>query len=197
MSIQILAYIVNIHKIDIEPEGLEAAWAFMDGQVYEGFPSWLGSVVCNRSTGIDMCKLDSLSRDINHTMQPTKFEYDRLIINCRVVNEDLSWKMCEMSSIEYLFFNRISGDVGLADALTNAEEFVKLDDRLLYRVEKGQYGEAAQAMAMAIRERKLYRFIGEIHVNPQKDAAETYSQRPSMGWRRTCALNGDSRTRRR
>jgi hypothetical protein len=203
MSVEILRAIVAKYEFGFEKDVVEAACAIMEGVGYDGWPPWLSLVVCNHATAVGICLLDELSRDINHTLHPTKFEHERLILNCRVVGDELGWKMSEIWSIEYVFFTRndmhlkvyyhkvvqaiecmmsdlfdkISEGLGLVDAMRDVTEFVKWDDRLLYRVELGQYGDEAREIALAIKERRLYRFIGEIHLDSQKDAGEVLSQR--------------------
>jgi hypothetical protein len=190
----------------IERDVVDAACDFTIDREHESFPRWLCQVVCNRATGIDLCKLDYLSRDVNRTLTTTKFDYDRLIVNCRVLDDELSWKISEIPTIEYFFYNlndmfpkvychrvvqaldfmiqdifyTIADDIDLGNTIEDPAEFVKLADRVLLKVEQGRYGERAQQLALDIKMRKLYRFIGEVHVSPKNNLACEYSQRPSQ-----------------
>jgi hypothetical protein len=205
MSTRIFRRIVYQCGTPIDPYVVDAACNFIIGREHDSFPRWLCQVVCNRATGVDLCKLDFLSRDVNRTLTTTKFEYDRLIVNCRVLDDELSWKISEIPTIEYFFYNlndmflkvyyhrvvqalefmiqdifhMIADEIDLGNTLDDPAEFVRLDDRLLFKVEQGTYGERAQQLALDMKMRKLYRLIGEIHVSPKNNLAGEYSQRPS------------------
>jgi HD superfamily phosphohydrolase len=205
MATSLLKYIVETHGIGISSEVINAACNFILGYEYDGFPKWLSYVVSNRACGIDLCKFDCLSRDINRTLNTNRFEYDRLIVHCRVIGDELSWKLSEVPTIEYLFYNRndmflkvyshrvvqalefmihdifelISGQINLEDAVAEASEFSGLDDRILFKVATGRYGTEAALLAANITSRNIYRFVGEIKVKPLNEAGERYSQRPA------------------
>jgi HD superfamily phosphohydrolase len=206
MSTRVFRRIVAQCDSPIDADVVDAACDFIIGREHDSFPRWLCQVACNRATGIDLCKLDYLSRDVNRTLTTTKFEYDRLIVNCRVLDDELSWKVSEIPTIEYFFYNLndmflkvyyhrvvqalefmihdifdiISDEIDLGNAIDDPAEFVRLDDRILLKVEHGTYGERAQQLALDMKLRKLYRFIGEIRVSPKNGPAGEYSQRPSQ-----------------
>ncbi|OHS94008.1 HD domain containing protein [Tritrichomonas foetus] len=203
MSGQILRLIVNKYKINIPSEVIDAACNYICGEIYDAYPPWLSQVVCNNKTDIDIDKFDYLSRDNNRTLSTNRFEYDRLIVNCKVIDNQLAWKLSEVPTIECLFYTRndmhirvykhrvvqsigcmirdifylISDQAGLETALSDPTEFVKLDDNILYKVESGKYGEKAQQLAERIRTRKLYKLVGEIRIKPENLEGESYSQR--------------------
>ena len=189
MSCLILRHIIATHKLSFTDDVINAACAFICGDEFPGWPAWLAQVVRNRDTAIDIDKFDYLCRDMNRTINTSRFEYDRLIVNCRVTEGKLSWKKCEIPTLERFFFNY--GDLNLrvykhrtvsalmcmiADlfeiiqkdgkfdfrkALNDPKIFSRLDDRLLYRVERGFLGEAAAKFMQKLMRREIYKCIGE------------------------------------
>lgn len=204
MSCSILRYIVKKHEIDIEDEVVEAACCFIHGKVYQPYPRWLACIVANKQSDIDIDKFDYLARDMNRSLSICRFEYDRLIYHCKVVEDQLAWKISEIPTIERMFYNRndmhqrvyqhrvnqayramvldmlLAAEpyLNIGKSLNDPEDFCKLDARLQYLIELGQCGEEAQKIALKMNERKIYKCIGELRVNPNNDEGISYSQSP-------------------
>lgn len=202
MSTKVLRYIVNKYNLDFDKEVIDAACQFILGEKYEKYPKWLSQIVNNQETAIDIVKLDYLSRDSNRSLNPSKFEYDRLIFNCRVIDDKLAWKLSEMPTIEYLFYSMndmhlrvykhrvvqsiqcmiedifyfIEKQAKLEEALDDPEIFSTLSDEILYQVEIGLYGKEAQEIATNIAKRILYKCVGEIKIKPDDNDGVRYSQ---------------------
>jgi HD superfamily phosphohydrolase len=64
----------------------------------------------------------------------------------------------------------------LPGRLDDVERFVEIDERILYRVERGEFGNEARAVAVALSQRKIYKFVGETFVRPEDKAGQSYSQ---------------------
>jgi HD superfamily phosphohydrolase len=201
---RILRYIVSNYEVDIDKDVIDAACAFIQGRECPGFPKWLSRIVSNHDCDIDIDKFDYISRDMNRSICSCGFEYDRLIVNCRVVNDQLSWKISEIPTIERLFFNRndmhervyqhrvkqafelmvvdmlfaAEEALNIGPALSDAVAFCQFDCRLQYVIERGDCGAEAQAIAKAMQCRKVYKLIGEIRVKPNNPEGEAYSQLP-------------------
>lgn len=207
MSTNILRYIVSTHEIQIDEEVLEATCQFILGYEYQGWPKWLSKVVVNHETTIDLNTFDFLVRDSKRTLNTSMLSFSRLIENCRVIGDDLSYKISEVPTIEALFYTRndmymtvyyhrveqalslmiqdifwlIQDDIHLEECLQDPSQFVTLDDRIMFKVEAGYFGEEAQKLAKDITNRNLYKCLDEIHIKPTNDAGERYSQKlPSM-----------------
>ncbi|KAH0790460.1 HD domain containing protein [Histomonas meleagridis] len=202
MSIKVLKHIFRKYKLDIPVDVIDAAASYIRGDPYEKFPEYLSCIVCNRQCDIDLDKFDYLVRDINRSLNIASFEFSRLIYNCRVVEGKLAWKISEMQTIERLFFNRnnmhnrvyqhhtiqamdcmITDMLDAADpyfkfeeSLQNVELYCKLDDRLFTIIQSGKCGEEAKKIADRICERKLYKLVGELRVNPKNEEGLSYSQ---------------------
>lgn len=207
MSTNILRYIVSTYEIPIDKEVVDAACNFILGYTYSNWPKWLSKVVVNRETTIDLNTFDFLVRDSKRTLNTSMLSFSRLIENCRVINDDLSYKISEVPTIEALFYTRndmymtvyyhrveqalglmiqdifelIQEDIHLEECLSDPSQFVTLDDRILFKVEAGYFGAEAQKIAKDITNRNLYKCLGEIHIKPTNEAGERYSQKlPSM-----------------
>lgn len=206
MSGKILRYIVakKEYAIDIDRKVIDAACSFIKGQEFPGYPKWLSRIVANHDCDIDIDKFDYLARDRNRSLSSCKFEYDRLIWHCRVIEGQLAWKISEIPTIERMFFNRndmhqrvyqhrvnvaykelvldmikaAEGSLDIASALSDPNLFCQLDCRLTCLIEEGECGEEAQKIALAIKQRKAYKCIGELRVRPGNDEGLLYSQSP-------------------
>lgn len=204
MSTVILKYIVETYNINISNEVIEAACDAINGYERDGYPSWLFTIVANKDNDVDIDKFDYLSRDMNRTLSISRFEYDRLIVNCRITDGKLSWKLSEITTLERLFFNRndmhnrvykhrvaqsieemvldmlvAAGEkINYSELIQDPKVFCQYDDRILYLCELGQCGKEAQKLAMDIKYRRLYKYVGELRIKPGNSEGETYSQQP-------------------
>ena len=204
MSVKIMKYIVQNYKIDIDPEIVDAAGDFIRGVEHPPYPKWLSRIIANHDCDIDLDKFDYLSRDKNRSCAITNFEYERLIVHCRVVEGELAWRISEIPTIDRLFYNRnnmhervyqhrVNQAIGLmvsdmlfeADPFLEIEErlsdiprFCSLDCRLQYLIESGLCGEAAQNIAIRMKRRQLYTCIGELREDPTTERT-TFSQEPT------------------
>jgi HD superfamily phosphohydrolase len=200
---RILRHIVKKYNVTIDAAVIDAACSFIRGEEYQGFPKWLSRIVSNPDCGLDIDKFDYISRDMNRSLSSCRFEYDRLIVHCRVVDDQLAWKLSEIRTIERLFFNRndmhervyqhrvkqsfelmivdmlLAAEpyLGIEAALTDPTAFCAMDCRLQYTVELGQCGEDAQRIAQAIQLRRNYKCVAEIRLRPNDTEREEYSQR--------------------
>jgi HD superfamily phosphohydrolase len=198
MSVSVMNFIVNKYGIAIDPDVVAAAGNFIQGRPHPGHPVWLSRIVANQVDDVDLDKLDYLARDVNRTLSISRFEFMRLIRNCRVVEGQLAWKLSEVHTIERLFFVRndmylrvythrvvqalnfmvvdmlvaADGLLRLSAALDDVEQYVKLDDRLMLLIEGGDAGHAARAIAERILQRKLYRRVGEVRQNQLQASCE-------------------------
>jgi HD superfamily phosphohydrolase len=205
MGCKIIRHIVTKYHVVIDPTVIDAVCCFVQGHEYSGFPRWLSRIVSNHDCDIDVDKFDYLARDMNRSLSTCRFEYDRLIFHCRVVENQLAWKISEITTIERMFFNRndmhqriyqhrvnqsfkamVQDMLGEAEtylniesALEDPEAFCKLDCRILYLIEMGRCGEEAQRIAQAMQMRRIYKCFGEVRLKPENDEGLSYSQRPN------------------
>lgn len=205
MSIDILKFIIKKYDIKIKDEVIDAACYFIMGRAYPGYPKWLSRIIADKESDIDLDKFDYLGRDSNRSLSLSRFEYDRLILNCRVVEGQLAWRVSETHTIERLFFNRndmhkrvyqhktnqsinlmiddimaaADSKLRFADVLDDPESYCKLDDRILTYASNGDFGEEAQRLMKAISERRFFQLVGELRMSPTNNDGLTYSQIPN------------------
>lgn len=205
MSIKILRHIAKKYEFTLSDDVIDAAACYIAGQVFPKYPRFLAEIVANHDNDIDIDKLDYLVRDINRSLNISSFEFMRMIYNCRVVEDRLAWKLSEIQTIERIFFNRnnmhqkvyqhhtiqgidcmvqdmlqIAGEnnLDIGGAIQNVDQYCKLDDRIFTLILDGKCGEEAQAIARRISERKLYKQVGELKMNPDNQDGISYSQNP-------------------
>lgn len=216
-SVNILLNMVTKYNLSLPRRVYEAAASFIRGEPFEDFPVWVSQIVANHEIDIDIDKLDYLARDMNRSFLVAKSEYDRLIYGCRITQGKLSWKLSEIPTIERMFYNRndmhhrvyqhrvteslnlmitdlldaAEPYLGIEAALNDIEEFIKLDSRLLYLVERGKCGPEAQKIAQDINARRIYKCVGELRVSPTNTDGLTYSQSPSKSLENDIASFGN------
>lgn len=204
-SVNILQNMIDKYKLPLPRKIYDAACNFISGLEYENFPKWTSQIIANHETDIDLDKLDYLARDMNRTFLSARSDTDRLLYNCRITENQLSWRKSEIPTIERMFFNRIDmhrrvyqhrvnhaislmitdmlkfaePHLGISTSLANPDEFIKFDCRLLYLIERGKCGKEAQKIAQDITSRKFYKMIGELRVHPTNKDGLSYSQKPA------------------
>ena len=210
MSEAMFRYILEKHGIHFSDDVVKAACNFILGHEYKEWPRWLSQIVRNLETNIDLNTFDYVMRDNRRTLNTSTFHYYRLISSCRVVEGKLSWKLCEVPTIESLLYTRnelymrvyydqrgqaallmiqdifkeifqnaLGGNphhLELREYLMSPGEFAKLDDRIMYQVERGDYGEKAKALAYRIMEGNLYPYVGQVTIKADNKAGVQYSQ---------------------
>lgn len=203
-SIEIFELIVSKYKIEIDPDVVRAVGNFILGLEAVGFPEWMSHVVADHSHDVDIDKFDYLGRDTNRALGLTRFEYERLILNARIVENEIAWKVSDMSLLDRMFFNRndmfrrvyqhrvvhaiecmicdcleaANEKLHLTEAGYDLDMFLKMDDRLMHAIENGEAGEEAQKIALRIVERKFYKCVGEIRLRSDNAVGLSYSQKP-------------------
>lgn len=206
MSVKIFKHIVKKYKLNIDESTIKAVSCAIRGKKCDGYPEFLFSIVANENYDIDIDKFDYLTRDMNRTICIQKFEFDRLIVNCRIHEGKLAWKSTEMSTIERLFFNRIdmhirvykhiavlAVELMLRDALTrmfeekyydinvimdDPEEFCKLDERVFYKMELNDFNDEVLLNLMnRIKFRDLYKSVGYLRLNEKDNYSYSHKDR--------------------
>lgn len=222
MSCAMLEYIntkYHLEEYGISYDVIDAACHYIKGFVYDKFPPWLSQIIANKTTDIDLDKFDYLARDINRTLCIGDFQNDRLLYHCRVVDNQLAWRQSEVTTIECLFHTRndmhnrvyqhrvvqsialMISDMLLAaeeylnihDALRDVELYNNIDDRLFSFILAGDCGPCAQNIAKAIIERKLYKCIGELRMDPNNTRGMQYSQQTDINYENDIAEYGEGK----
>jgi len=146
-------------------------------------------IVANRRNSVDVDKFDYLARDCYNCGIKSSYDFSRLMIFSRVINNEIcfhqkeGWNINSLFNTRYSLFKQVySHKVGnaiehmVADAFTLADPFMKISDRatdpttytyltdcILKTIEASfePQLEAARGIIRRLRCRDLYRFVDE------------------------------------
>ncbi|KAK9675559.1 hypothetical protein RND81_11G015100 [Saponaria officinalis] len=161
---------------------------------------FLYDIVANGRNGIDVDKFDYIVRDSRACGLGCSFQFERLMQTVRVMDDEICYRAKEYLTINKLFLTRAdlhrtvythakvkAIELMVVDALLKAnshlqissvvndpEEFWKLDDTILKRIETDTHPALKEArdLILRIRRRDLYQFCNEITV--PKDSLEHF-----------------------
>lgn len=202
---QILENIVERYNIKMPKQVIEAAIKYISGDIYDEYPPWLSQIVRNTKIGLDVIKFDYLSRDSYRTLSNAHFKYDRLIKNCRIIDNQVVWKLSEIHTIEDYFytlnemhsrvykhrivqaiscmiidiFKNLPEHFNLESSIYDAEIFAHFDDTVLFRIGLDIHDNTAlesQTLLNRITIRDIYKWVGDIRIRPDSYTSTQYSQ---------------------
>mmetsp|Transcript_31417 Transcript_31417/g.52770 ORF Transcript_31417/g.52770 Transcript_31417/m.52770 type:complete len:522 (-) Transcript_31417:111-1676(-) len=173
-----------------------------------GEKAFLGDIIANGRNSIDVDKMDYLARDAQNCNVKISCDFDRLLRFTKVIDNEICFKAGDVSNVYQLFWDRASMhdrvythkkgkaiEYMIVDALLAADkakdgeysksindmdEYLKLDDTLLRRIEVERVDETdshpmlkeAQAIIKRLQKRDLYKYVHEFVV--PKDKLENY-----------------------
>lgn len=182
-------------------------------------PSFAYDVVANSKHGIDVDKLDYIQRDVLHLNLPLGFDYKRLMRFSKVVGDNICLHRKEIYSAYQLFltryqlhrtvynhrtalgldamimdaFQEADSILQISDGIFSAEDFLRLSDSLLIRIEHSREASLASARALIgrIRRRQLYRFVDETLL--PEGCARRVTEKDVVSYQETGSCNVDLR----
>lgn len=150
---------------------------------------FLYEIVANKRNSVDVDKLDYIARDCYNLDFKSGYESDRLLKNCRVINNEICYDQKEVYNIYELFHTRYSlfkrvytHRVGKAieymivDALLAAEpylhlsekiedprQYLHLTDSIVKEIERSTSDDLATSRSILdrLRRRQLYKFVDQ------------------------------------
>jgi len=197
MSLMMLDHLVDDNNIDIEKEDLQfvkdVIMASEKGQAVKKRreDGYLYEIVANGRNSIDVDKFDYIARDSQNCSVKSSFDHVRMMINSRVIDDEICYHSKEAMNIYGLFSTRYglfkqvythraakSIEYMLTDALVEADiawnsslskasadprEFQGLTDCILRDIERSRDDSLskAQDIIRRIRTRRLYPFADE------------------------------------
>ncbi|XP_057508108.1 uncharacterized protein LOC130791036 isoform X1 [Actinidia eriantha] len=202
MSLKMIDHIVDAHNIDIEP-GCHKKVKEMIVASSENAPSkswkekcFLYDIVANGRNGIDVDKFDYIFRDSRACGLGCNFQFERLLENMRVIDDEICYRAKERLTIHKLFASRAdlhrtvyshakvkAIELMIVDALTNANDtlkiaskiqdpdaYWKLDDTIIKTIETDPNPALKESkdLILRIRRRDLYQFCNEFAVPKDK-----------------------------
>lgn len=103
-SIMLFKHMVETSHIDLDRDQVNAICSMIEGgkpknsEASSLAPGFLFDVVANSKHGVDVDKLDYISRDVRHLNLPLGFDYKRLMKFAKVVDEDVCFHRKEIYS---------------------------------------------------------------------------------------------------
>lgn len=159
------------------------------------YEPWIFEIVANKKNSIDVDKFDYICRDSYHIgLQSAFVDYERIFKTSRIINNNLCFNIKNDFNILSLFQTRyklfkqvyrhekiIGIDLMIKDmmvlsneyfkfteAIFNPEEYIKLDDHIIQKIEKFSKYETrpnlieASDLLKRLKRRDIYKYIGEI-----------------------------------
>ena len=113
-SIFLLKYIINKYNIDLSEEQIQVIGDLINPKIsnYDNWKEeykvgeWIFQIVSNPINSIDVDKFDYLLRDIKATGFKFGFNYDRLIEDSKIINNNICYSTHCYEDIYYMFFIR-------------------------------------------------------------------------------------------
>ncbi|KAL4497373.1 hypothetical protein ABPG72_011308 [Tetrahymena utriculariae] len=165
------------------------------------YPKWIFDIVSNKTTSIDVDKLDYLKRDPSCLNVKHEFDYNILFNETRIINGEICYNskihdtIYDIFHIRYKLFKHIylhrvtqAIELMLCDALEKADpqinfletikspqKYLRLTDSVIELI-MNQYNPElveSQQILQRIFTRKLYKFVGETVVDYKKDLTES------------------------
>lgn len=103
-SIMLFEHMVESNNIDLDRDQIRAVSAIIEGGKPKNpdasslAPGFIFDVVANSKHGVDVDKLDYISRDVRHLNLPLGFDYKRLMKFAKVVDENICFHRKEIYS---------------------------------------------------------------------------------------------------
>ena len=159
---------------------------------------YLREIVANGRNSVDVDKFDYIQRDCQNCGIKSSSDFGRLMQYMKVIEDEICFKASEVLNVYELFHTRASlhqrvyshrkakaieymvvdalvhADAAwgneISNAIWRAQDFVKLDDTVLKRIEWSEEAalEPARALLRRLRRRELYRFVNEFTVPSER-----------------------------
>ncbi|KAM9984970.1 hypothetical protein ACTFIY_009404 [Dictyostelium cf. discoideum] len=197
MSIKMLNWIIDEHGLDeYDSDDIKFISSLIQGKHRPKERAFIYDIVANNRNSVDVDKFDYLSRDSYYLGRSTVCDFQRLMEFSKVIDDQICFLSKEIYNLYELFHTRYSlhklvytHKVGksiefmIADAFTEADQFLKISDQLedpkefinlsdslLRRIETSKEPELEKSRKIIknIRNRNLYKFVDEIIVSTDK-----------------------------
>ncbi|XP_057485103.1 uncharacterized protein LOC130771502 [Actinidia eriantha] len=202
MSLKMIDHIIDDHNIDIEADCHKKVKEMIVAS-NENTPSnswnekrFLYDIVANGRNGIDVDKFDYICRDSRACGLGCNFQFERLLENMRVIDDEICYHDKERLTIQKLFTSRAelrrtvyvhtkvkAIDLMIVDALTKANDtlkiaskiqdpdaYWKLDDTIIKTIETDPNPALKESkdLIQRIRRRHLYKYCKQFLVPKDK-----------------------------
>ncbi|KAJ2717303.1 hypothetical protein H4R19_000055 [Coemansia spiralis] len=195
-SEMMLRYTIDENAIDIDEADerfirqlIRGATAPVDGE-----RMFLFDIVANQRNGVDVDKFDYVQRDCYNIGVRSSYDFSRLMLNSRVIDDEIcyshkeAFNLTEMFHSRYSLHKRVYGHhaakaiefmivdallaadaaLGISEAITDPARYQTLTDEVVRDIERSTGPELADARAIIarLRTRDIYKFVDEYILPP-------------------------------
>ncbi|KAJ1779606.1 hypothetical protein LPJ77_001234 [Coemansia sp. RSA 2523] len=167
---------------------------------------FLFDIVANKRNGVDVDRFDYVQRDCYNVGEPSSYDFSRLILNSRVIDDEICYNQKEAFNLTEMFHTRYSMHkrvyshraakaiefmivdamliadpvLHISQAVTDPRRYQTLTDNLLYEIERSTEPElqAARDLIARIHVRDTYKFVDEYILPPDLVSAIDSSVTP-------------------
>ena len=210
MSLRMMDLLIDENSIEIEEDDVKLIKSLIVGQPISGRnahledAAWLYDIVNNKRNSIDVDKWDYLARDCYNLGMKRSYDFSRLMMNSRVIGDEICFHAKEAYNIYEMFHTRYSlfkqvyshrvgkaieymiGDafdladehLGISQSLKDPRDYCTLTDCLLRQIEisKDPNLVPSQKIIQRLRRRDLYKMAEEVILNPGSSDLEITPQ---------------------
>ncbi|CAL5398775.1 unnamed protein product [Camellia sinensis] len=175
MSLKMIDHIVDVHNIDIKPDILKTVKEMIIASP-ENAPSksskekrFLYDIVANGRNGVDVDKFDYILRDSRACGLGCNFQFQRLLENMRVIDDEICYRAKELKAIELMLVDALTkanDHLQIASSIHDPAAYWKLDDTIIKTIEidPDPALKESRDLILRIRRRDLYQFCNEFAV---------------------------------
>ncbi|KAI3641869.1 hypothetical protein MIR68_000138 [Amoeboaphelidium protococcarum] len=195
-SLMMIDYLVDDNGIDIDTDQLKFVKSLVMGEpMYSNQEyGYLYDIVSNKRNGVDVDKFDYLRRDCYYVGESSTYDSSRLIINSKVLDNQIVWNKKDDWNLHRLFQSRLNlhrsvythktcksvelmlidalqiadEELGISDSILHPQEYMNMTDGVVRDIErsKSERLQPARQILRRLRKRHLYKFVDELRLNP-------------------------------
>ncbi|KAJ2777778.1 hypothetical protein H4R18_004973 [Coemansia javaensis] len=196
-SEMMLDYMIDSNHIEIDEADVRFIRQLIHGSMtpVAGEKMFLFDIVANKRNGVDVDKFDYIQRDCYNVGVRSSYDFSRLMLNSRVIGDEIcyshkeAFNLAEMFHTRYSLHKRVYGhhaakaiDFMIVDALLAADPVLRiseairdprlyqsLTDEVIRDIERSTEPEmaAARGIVARIRTRDIYKFVDEFILPPE------------------------------
>lgn len=205
MSLKMFDFLLEDNEISLEASTVDLIKDLISGEATrtQGEKKFLFDIVANARNSIDVDKLDYISRDCLNLGMKSSYDHSRIMMNCKVIKDEICFHQKEVYNIYEMFHTRYSlfkqvythrvgkaieimiedafdlanDELRISERATTVQGFETLSDSILLEIERSTSDtlEKARAIVRRIRKRDLYRFVGMYLIPSKRSCSEALS----------------------
>eukprot|EP01028_Stygiella_incarcerata_P006446 TRINITY_DN261_c0_g1_i1.p1 TRINITY_DN261_c0_g1~~TRINITY_DN261_c0_g1_i1.p1 ORF type:complete len:336 (-),score=74.59 TRINITY_DN261_c0_g1_i1:141-1148(-) len=200
-SVEMFDHLVDENGLDFDTSEMKVIKGMIlrnDDSMIPSDRRFMFDIISNTRNSVDVDKFDYLARDCHNLGMKSSYDFSRLMLASRVIDDEICFHMKEVYNLYEMFHTRYSLhkqvyshrvskaiEYMIMDALLSANAHLKIsqmvDDPVEYcgltdcilksiEVSKDQELEEARKIIHRIRTRDLYKFVDEVLIPPEMRA---------------------------